>query len=64
MAYGAADFAGGAITKRAGVVRVVFLSQLLGTGLTILLVPVMASWPPSAPGLWWGVWLVVLRGCY
>lgn len=54
LAYGAADFAGGAVAKRAGVVRVVFLSQLFGTGLTLLLLPVMASWPPSAPGLWWG----------
>lgn len=54
LAYGAADFTGGAVTKRAGTVRVVFLSQLIGTGLTLLLAPFMASFPPSQEGLWWG----------
>ena len=33
---------------------VVLLSQLLGTALTILLLPFFASWPPSTEALWWG----------
>lgn len=54
LAYGAADFTGGAVTKKAGAVRVVLLSQLAGTLLTLLLVPLLATSPPDAQGLWWG----------
>src|SRR5688572_14127153 len=54
LAYGAADFAGGAVTRKAGTVRVVFLSQAIGTGLTLLLAPLMASLPPDTQALWWG----------
>jgi drug/metabolite transporter (DMT)-like permease len=54
LAYGAADFVGGNVSKIAGAVRVVFLSQLVGTGLTILFVPFLSAWPPESGALSWG----------
>lgn len=54
LAYGAADFVGGAASKKAGAVRVVLISQIVGTGLTILMVPFLGGWPPDPAALAWG----------
>jgi len=53
-AYGAADFIGGAVSKKAGTIVVVLVSQLLGTAITLLLLPLFATWPPGSEALWWG----------
>jgi drug/metabolite transporter (DMT)-like permease len=52
--YGAADFAGGLTTRRAGTIPVVFLSQASGMVLLALLLPFLPG-SPSRPDLAWGV---------
>ena len=54
VTYGAADFVGGAVSKRAGAIRSVLLSQAVGSLLTVLLLPVLGSGSPSRDALWWG----------
>jgi drug/metabolite transporter (DMT)-like permease len=52
--YGAADFAGGLTTRRAGTLPVVFLSQASGLVLLALLLPFLPG-TPTRPDLAWGV---------
>ena len=52
--YGAADFAGGLTTRRAGTIPVVFLSQASGMVLLALLLPFLPG-SPSRPDLAWGL---------
>jgi drug/metabolite transporter (DMT)-like permease len=52
--YGAADFAGGLTTRRAGTIPVVFLSQASGMVLLALLLPFLPG-RPTVPDLGWGV---------
>jgi drug/metabolite transporter (DMT)-like permease len=52
--YGAADFAGGLTTRRAGTIPVVFLSQASGMVLLALVLPFLPG-TPSRPDLGWGV---------
>lgn len=54
LAYGAADFVGGASSKVAGAIRVVLISQLVGTGLTVALVPALGGAAPETAALTWG----------
>lgn len=53
--YGAADFAGGVATRRAGAMPVVVLSQLSGFVLLALLMPMLPAASPSHADLLWGV---------
>ena len=52
--YGAADFAGGLTTRRAGTIPVVFLSQLSGLVLLALLLPFLPG-APTRPDMAWGL---------
>jgi drug/metabolite transporter (DMT)-like permease len=52
--YGAADFAGGLTTRKAGTFPVVFLSQASGLLLLALLLPFLPG-APTRPDLAWGV---------
>jgi drug/metabolite transporter (DMT)-like permease len=52
--YGAADFAGGLTTRRAGTFPVVFLSQASGLVLLAILLPFLPG-TPTRPDLGWGV---------
>jgi drug/metabolite transporter (DMT)-like permease len=52
--YGAADFAGGLTTRRAGTFPVVFLSQASGLVLLAVLLPFLPG-TPTRPDLAWGV---------
>lgn len=52
--YGAADFAGGLTTRRAGALPVVLLSQLSGLILVGLILPLLPPSSPSRPDLLWG----------
>lgn len=52
--YGAADFAGGLTTRRAGTIPVVFLSQASGMVLLALLLPFLPG-SPSRPDMAWGL---------
>jgi drug/metabolite transporter (DMT)-like permease len=54
LLYGAADFAGGFATRRAGTIPVVLLSQASGLVLLALLLPVLPHAEPSRPDLLWG----------
>ena len=54
VTYGAADFVGGLVTKRAGAVRVVLLSQAFGPLLTIRLVPLLRGGVFSTEAIGWG----------
>jgi drug/metabolite transporter (DMT)-like permease len=52
--YGAADFAGGLTTRRAGTIPVVFLSQASGMLLLALLLPFLPG-TPTRPDMAWGL---------
>ena len=52
--YGAADFTGGLVTRRAGTIPVVILSQASGLILLALLLPVLPDASPSRADLLWG----------
>lgn len=54
MTYGAADFAGGRVSRRADVFTVVLISQLIGAVPLVLVVPFFADAPPTAQALAWG----------
>jgi drug/metabolite transporter (DMT)-like permease len=52
--YGAADFAGGLTTRRAGALPVVLLSQTSGLVLLALILPLLPPASPSHADLFWG----------
>jgi drug/metabolite transporter (DMT)-like permease len=52
--YGAADFTGGLVTRRAAAIPVVFLSQATGLVLVALALPLLPAATPRAADLWWG----------
>ena len=52
--YGAGDFAGGLVTRRAGMLPVVVLSQLSGLVLLLVLMPFLPPAAPSRADLLWG----------
>ena len=52
--YGAADFTGGLVTRRAAAIPVVFLSQATGLVLVALALPLLPAATPSSADLWWG----------
>jgi drug/metabolite transporter (DMT)-like permease len=52
--YGAADFAGGLTTRRAGTIPVVILSQFSGLVLLALILPLLPPASPSRSDLYWG----------
>jgi drug/metabolite transporter (DMT)-like permease len=52
--YGAADFAGGLTTRRAGAIPVVLLSQASGLVLLALILPLLPPASPTRPDLLWG----------
>lgn len=52
--YGAADFAGGLTTRRAGTVPVVILNQVSGLILLALLLPLLPQASPGRTDLLWG----------
>lgn len=52
--YGAADFTGGLVTRRAGTIPVVILSQASGLILLALLMPLLPNASPSRADLLWG----------
>ena len=53
--YGAADFAGGLATRRAGTIPVVILNQASGLILLALLLPLLPDASPSRADLLWGL---------
>jgi drug/metabolite transporter (DMT)-like permease len=55
VVYGAADFAGGLATRRAGTIPVVLLSQASGLALLALILPLLPHARPSRLDLLWGV---------
>jgi drug/metabolite transporter (DMT)-like permease len=54
LLYGAADFAGGISTRRAGAIPVVLVSQASGLVLLALLLPLLPAASPSRLDLVWG----------
>jgi drug/metabolite transporter (DMT)-like permease len=54
VSYGAADFAGGIVTRRITAIPVVLLSQGTGLVLVAVLLPLLAAGSPRAADLWWG----------
>lgn len=54
LTYGAGDFVGGLVTRRAPLFTVVLLSQVAGTALLLVAVPFFVDSGPSAPALAWG----------
>ena len=52
--YGAADFTGGLVTRRAAAIPVVFLSQATGLVLVALALPLLPAATPRSADLWWG----------
>jgi drug/metabolite transporter (DMT)-like permease len=52
--YGAADFAGGLTTRRAGTIPVLILSQFSGLTLLVLILPLLPQSSPSQADLFWG----------
>jgi drug/metabolite transporter (DMT)-like permease len=52
--YGAADFAGGVASRRGATIPVVFLSQVSGLVLLMLLLPLLPHASPSRADLLWG----------
>jgi drug/metabolite transporter (DMT)-like permease len=52
--YGAADFTGGLVTRRAAAIPVVFLSQATGLVLVALALPLLPAATPTSADLWWG----------
>jgi uncharacterized membrane protein len=55
LIYGAADFIGGMVSRRAAVLCVVFLSQVVGSSLLAVAFPFVDSGAFDAGALWWGV---------
>ncbi len=55
ITYGAADFLGGYMTRRTNALTVVFIGQLLGTGLLVVALPFFLEGVPEAEWLLWGV---------
>ncbi len=54
ITYGSADFLGGLYTRRAGVLTVVFVSQLMGTLLLVAALPFFLDEGLSADAVGWG----------
>ena len=54
LAYGAADFLGGLMTKRTSVLAVVLLSQAFGTILMVAAVPLVLKTPLDTGAMAWG----------
>jgi uncharacterized membrane protein len=52
--YGAADFTGGLVTRRAAAIPVVLLSQAAGLVLVVLALPLLPAATPRPADLWWG----------
>jgi uncharacterized membrane protein len=52
--YGAADFTGGIVTRRAAAIPVVLLSQACGLVLVALALPLLPAATPRTADLWWG----------
>jgi drug/metabolite transporter (DMT)-like permease len=52
--YGAADFTGGIVTRRAAAIPVVLLSQATGLVLVALALPFLPPATPRTADLWWG----------
>ena len=52
--YGAADFTGGFVTRRAAAIPVVLLSQACGLALVALALPLLPAATPRTADLWWG----------
>lgn len=52
--YGAADFTGGLVTRRAAAIPVVLLSQATGLVLVALALPLLPAASPRSADLWWG----------
>lgn len=52
--YGGADFFGGLLSRRDGVLAVVVCSQLAGLGLLVVAVAPFGAGPPTAAALGWG----------
>ena len=56
LTYGAADFLGGLATRTNKVLTVVFVSQIVGSLLLVLLLPFFTGAVLTANALWWGAW--------
>ena len=54
MCYGAADFTGGIVTRRASAIPVVLISQASGLVLVALVLPLLPAASPRPADLWWG----------
>ncbi len=54
LAYGAADFIGGVASKKAQVLSVVLISQLVGTVPFLIVFPFLNDAPFDPGGFWWG----------
>ena len=54
LTYGAGDFVGGLVTRRAPLFSVVLLSQVAGTALLLVAVPFFVDSGPTAHALVWG----------
>ena len=54
VCYGAADFTGGIVTRRASAIPVVLISQASGLVLVALVLPLMPAAAPRPADLWWG----------
>ena len=52
--YGAADFTGGIVTRRAAAIPVVLLSQACGLVLVAIAIPLLPAATPRTADLWWG----------
>jgi drug/metabolite transporter (DMT)-like permease len=54
VAYGAADFVGGLVSRRNAVLTVVLVSQLVGLAVFLPFLPILADGPPVAGAWIWG----------
>ncbi|MDQ3957867.1 MAG: DMT family transporter [Actinomycetota bacterium] len=54
VTYGAADFVGGVVTRRAPLLSVVLLSQVAGSALLLAALPFFVDFGPTGSGLGWG----------
>jgi len=54
VCYGAADFTGGIVTRRASAIPVVLISQASGLVLVALVLPLLPAASPRPADLWWG----------
>jgi drug/metabolite transporter (DMT)-like permease len=54
LCYGAADFTGGIVTRRASTIPVVLISQASGLVLVALVLPLLPAAAPRPADLWWG----------